>query len=85
MNITKEKVERLQKLQEQIHEDLDEFKQICLDSMNCNKYNQFKYRTLGHIEPAVSEDTEWFTKYSSIDSLEKVVGELQGKVLMDEQ
>jgi hypothetical protein len=55
-----------------IQENLEVFKKICRDIMSPEEYNQFKYRTLGHIEPVVYEDSEWSTKYASLDSLEEV-------------
>ena len=72
MNISKEQAERLVELSRVILENLNEFKSICRETMERQEYEQFKYRTLGHIEPVVSEDHEWVTTYSSIDSLEKV-------------
>ena len=72
MNITSESAERLQELVQIMQESLDEFKHICKTAMTSSEYQQFKYRTLGHIEPALFEDSEWVTSYSSIDSLEKV-------------
>jgi hypothetical protein len=72
MNINKEDAERLGEIVKEINERLDEFKHICRTSMSANEYQQFKYRTLGHIEPAVMKETEWITRYSSIDSLEQI-------------
>jgi hypothetical protein len=63
---------QLLEIQQRIMNDVQEFKQICKELMSKSEYEQFKYRTLGHLEPAISEDTIWATKYSSIDSLEKV-------------
>lgn len=64
--------ERLQEIVAEMTELLNEFKQICRQNMEPNQYQDFKYRTLGHIEPALMEETEWVTTYSSIESLEKV-------------
>ena len=73
MNITLENAVRLRELWESMVESFDKFRGICQDSMTKEEYRQFKYRTLGHIEPCLTEETEWFTEYDSRDSLEKIV------------
>ena len=75
--ISTEDAERLKEIAEEIAQLLNEFKGICRSCMSKSAYDQFKYRTLGHIEPTVSEDHEWMTSYSSIDSLEKVANNLE--------
>ena len=72
MNIDLENAQRLNELVGEIAERMDEFKQICRTAMSSNEYQQFKYRTLGHLEPGLLNDSEWITSYSAIDSLEKV-------------
>lgn len=57
---------------ENIQKNLGAFKKICRDIMSPEEYNHFKYRTLGHIEPVVYEDSEWYNRYSSLDSLPEV-------------
>ncbi len=84
MNISSDQAERLTELHREIHDRVEEFKQICRETMETREYQQFKYRTLGHLEPGVSEDTEWVTKYSSIDSLEKVAEKAMDSVESDE-
>lgn len=72
MNITAEKAKRLVEIAQEMASLLDEFKRICRNSMTSNEYEQFKYRCLGNLEPGLIEDSEWFIKYSSIDSLESI-------------
>jgi len=72
MNISTEDAGRLNEIAEEMATLLGEFKDICRHSMSSNEYQQFKYRTLGHLEPGISDDHEWMTEYSSIDSLVKV-------------
>jgi len=72
MNISVNDAERLAEIADEINELVDEFKQICRRTFERQEYDQFKYRTLGHLEPAVNDNHEWMTKYSSIDSLAKV-------------
>lgn len=72
MNIDKENADRLQEIVQEMSKLLGEFKSICKDKMTREEYNLFKYRTLGHIEPALLEESEWVTQYSSIDSLEEI-------------
>lgn len=74
--ITKTQAARLVEISNEINQMLEEFKGICRRTMNPVQYDQFKYRTLGHLEPALIEDSEWYTKYSSIDSLEKVANNI---------
>lgn len=83
MNLDAETADRLVEIARKMSELLGEFKEICRDNMERNEYEQFKYRTLGHLEPALNEETEWYTRYSSIDSLEKVAQEALGEVVMD--
>ncbi len=83
MNLDTEKAERLVEIVSEMSELLSEFKRICRENMHRSEYDQFKYRTLGHLEPALNEDTEWYTRYSSIDSLEKVAQEALDEVVMD--
>lgn len=72
MNISQENAERLQELFEEINERVNEFKHICRQSMSNGEYEQFRYRTLGNLEPAIALDQPWVTTYSSIDCLEEV-------------
>jgi hypothetical protein len=72
MKISKDNAERLRQIALDMVELLSEFKQIARSSMSSHEYEQFKYRTLGHLEPGLIEDSEWVTSYSAIDSLEKV-------------
>ena len=72
MKINQENAKRLKEIAESLIEQLDEFKHICRNSMSSSEYQQFKYRCLGNLEPGLREDSEWVTRYSSIDSLEKV-------------
>ena len=78
--MTTETADRMVEIVGEMTDLLSEFKQICRESMTRREYEQFKYRTLGHIEPALMEDTEWYTRYSSIDSLEKVAKNALGEV-----
>ena len=55
---------------------LAEFKALAREVMPPQRYDQFKYRTLGHLEPAILEESEWVTRYSSITSLEAVAQDL---------
>jgi hypothetical protein len=84
MNVTQEQANRLVELREEIQERLGEFKQICRETMHKSEYDQFKYRTLGHIEPVVSEETEWVTRYSSTDSLESVAANALNDVVEED-
>lgn len=70
--ITKENAERLKKISDEMNLLLEEFKSIYRAAVSPSKYQQFKYRTLGHLEPGLLADSEWYTKYSSIDPLESV-------------
>lgn len=72
MKITEEDANRLCILFEEINERLWEFKDICRMRMTPSEYEQFKYRTLAQIEPAIREDSDLVTRYSSIDSLESI-------------
>lgn len=72
MNPNLSQANRAAEIAQEIADLLGEFKQIARDTMTASEYQQFKYRTLGHIEPAVSKETEWVTRYSSLDSLEEV-------------
>jgi len=72
MNISQEDADRLGELQQEIAERLDEFKRICNRAMTRSEYERFKYNTLGHIEPATFNGSEWVTTYSSLKSLESV-------------
>jgi hypothetical protein len=71
MKITPENAARLKELVGEMIERLDEFKSIVKKAMPRYEYQQFKYRTLGNLEPGLIEESEWITSYSSI-SLEKV-------------
>jgi hypothetical protein len=82
MNLNTEKAERLVEIASEMSELLSEFKRICRENMHSSEYDQFKYRTLGHLEPALNEETEWYTRYSSIDSLEKVAQNAVEEVMM---
>lgn len=75
-SISVEDAERLKEIAQEMAELLGEFKDICRANMSRNDYDQFKYRTLGNVEPGISEEHDWVTKYSSIDSLEKVAENL---------
>ena len=72
MKISNENAERLGEIATEMAVLLDEYKNICRRAMEPQEYQQFKYRTLGHIEPVLNDDSEWVTKYSSLDSLAKV-------------
>jgi hypothetical protein len=85
MNVTQKQADRLVELHQEIQERLDEFKQICRKVMPPREYDQFKYRTLGHIEPVVSEGTEWVTRYSSLDSLQEIAANALSNVVEEEQ
>lgn len=74
--ITAEEAERLQEIAREVAELVDEFKGICRRCMSGPDYEHFKYRTLGHLEPAITEEHEWATRYSSIDPLETVANNL---------
>lgn len=72
MNISSDDARRLQQIQSEMVELLNEFKDICRSAMTPNEYQQFRYTTLGHLEPSLMDETEWVTTYSSIKSLEKI-------------
>lgn len=82
--ITKAQATRLVEISNEMNQMLEEFKRICRNTMYPAQYDQFKYRTLGHLEPALFEDSEWYAKYSSIDSLEKVANNLMEEVNEDD-
>jgi len=73
MDISSENAERLEEIQQEMLELLNEFKGICKTAMSRNEYEMFRYRTLAHIEPGLTFDSPWVTTYSSIDPLEKIV------------
>lgn len=75
MKFQKENAERLKELVNEINERVEEFKHLCRTAMSRSEYDLFKYRTLGNLEPAVMEESEWVTRGSSIDSLEKVANQ----------
>jgi hypothetical protein len=83
--ISIEDAERLKEISDEIIVLVNEFKDICRSCMSSSEYGQFKYRTLGRLEPAVMEDHEWMTQYSSIDSLEEVANKLYGIAEEDEE
>jgi hypothetical protein len=62
---------RLHEITEEMQELLQEFKDICKKKMTQNRYELFKYRTLGHIEPVISKENDWLPDMG-IDSLEEV-------------
>jgi len=76
--ITKANWERLAELATELEEGLNEFKEICRRSMSQQEYQQFKYRTLGHCEPAISTSQEWVV--SSCDTLAEVVERLEDEL-----
>jgi hypothetical protein len=76
MNITPEQGKRAQEIAQEMAELLAEFKALARTVMEPAQYNQFKYRTLGHLEPGLLEESEWVTRYSSLDSLEEVARNL---------
>ena len=84
MNIDKESAERLKEITEEIIDLLGEFKHTVRNAMTSEEYNRFKYRTLGHLEPGLMEDSEWVTTYSSIDSLESVAQDALDSAEKDE-
>ena len=81
MEINQDNADRLQELFEEIHERVEEFKSICKRAMRPNEYEQFRYRTLGHLEPAIALDQPWVTTYSSIDCLDLMIQILQNNRL----
>lgn len=72
MNISKDDADRLGEIATEMLKLLNEFKTICHQAMSLGEYQQFKYRTLGHLEPGLTDESEWITTYSSIDPLNKV-------------
>ena len=85
MTITQAQADELKEIVEQMKEGLENFKAICRRTMSASEYQMFKYRTLGHLEPGLVEDSEWVTTYSSIDSLEKVANEIAGDQPEDDE
>ena len=85
MNIDKETASRLQEITGDMSNLLDEFKSICRRAMTSEEYRLFKYRTLGHIEPGLLENSEWVTTYSSIDSLEEVANKAADQSFEEEE
>ena len=78
-NIDQETADRAQEVFAQLCENFNELRKIMRQSMTHEEYQNFKYRCLSHAEPALFEETEWVTRYSSITSLEKYVQDLQGE------
>jgi len=72
MKITSKNAEHLLELVGEIKERAEEFKELCREAKTPREYELFKYNCLGHLEPAISEDHEWFVKYSGITTLEKI-------------
>jgi len=72
MNLKIKSAERMQEIAEEMISLLNEFKHLAKQSMSGPEYQQFKYRCLGNLEPGLMKESEWITKYSSIDSLEEV-------------
>ena len=84
MNITSEDAAELQRLAREIAERVTEFKHICRKAMSQNEYQRFKYRTLGHLEPAVIEGSEWMG-VGSMDSLEKVADKAVDEAIAEDE
>lgn len=81
MKINNYDAERLQELYITIAESLEEFKSICRGAMTKTEYEQFRYKCLGNCEPAISGDSEWFTGYSAITTLEKIAQDAQDEAV----
>lgn len=74
MNIDSSDARRAETIVDEILELVQEFKKIAKGAMSASEYEQFRYRTLGHLEPALTTETEWFTsRYDSRDPLSKIV------------
>lgn len=83
MNINQDDANRLKELHEEMVERLHEFKNICRSAMTPREWELFRYRTLAHLEPGLTADSEWITAYSSITPMDEVV-DLAGVSVEDE-
>lgn len=63
--------DRLMEIVGEISELLHEFKTIVRGKFTPSEFELFKYRTLAHIEPGLSEESNWVAG-PGVDSLEKV-------------
>lgn len=68
-HFTKEDAERLQEIQRQMAELLDEAKQICQCSMSRQVYERFRYNTLAHLEPGLIRDHHWVVNSASLEEV----------------
>lgn len=71
MNI--EDATRLREIVDEMTELLDEAKSTCQASMSRVEYEQFRHKTLAHLEPGLIFDHEWVT---NAVPLEKVADHL---------
>lgn len=77
MKISPSQAQRAHDIAQEISNLVAEFKDLARSVMSSGEYEQFKYNTLGHIEPGINKDTEWMTRYSSIRSLEQVAEDME--------
>ncbi len=77
MNITEEQGRRAMEISEEMIALLDEFKKLAKSVMTDSEYQNFKYNTLGHLEPGLITDHAWFTgRGSSIKSIQYVAEDM---------
>lgn len=77
MKINKEDAERLRELYDSMMESFAEIKHILRNGMSPREHEDFRYKTLGFLEPGLTEDHTWVTRYSSIVPLDKIVEEAE--------
>jgi len=64
---------RLEEIVNEIDKLITEFTDIVKSKMDRAEFEDFKYNTLGHLQPMINSNHDWVTsRYSSQKSLEKV-------------
>ena len=59
MNISKENAERLGEIANEMIELLNEYRNICRNGMTPSEYERFRYNTLAHLEPGLTQENTW--------------------------
>jgi hypothetical protein len=69
MTISLQNAERLTEIQQQMAELLEEAKNICRGAMTISEYDQFRYKTLAHLEPGLITDHHWVVDSKPLETI----------------